>query len=212
MANLEQLQSAVSKGVAQLDRVLVGWANPLEADAATRPHIKWALHSLDGALVISVMYLLFVAFALTQKTKEVKAKGASKKMKKVKQSVADKYAAGPILFICMALYNLVQAVLCVWMVVSMVVEFRARGFTTVCNAYDRSAEGVARVLHVFYLSKVCRAVRAGALPPTTAFPGRLERSLRLLHFILPLSPHALPPRSSTSQTRSSWSSRGTGAS
>lgn len=153
--SLEDVQSAVSKGVAKLDRLLVGWANPLYADKASRPHAKWALHSLDGALVISVMYLLFVAFALTQKTNEVKTKGASKK-KKEKKTVAEKYAAGPILFICMALYNLVQAVLCVWMVVSMVVEFRARGFTAVCNVHDPSAEGVARVLHVFYLSKVRR--------------------------------------------------------
>jgi elongation of very long chain fatty acids protein 4 len=156
----ERLFYAMGQGhsfVHWLDETVVGWANPEETDVAGRAHHTWALHSLHAALAITIVYLLFVYAALSIKADEEAAspKGsASPKSKPKPKSVVEKFRSGPALFVAMAIYNATQVALCVWMVASMLVEVRDRGFSAACNAYDRDALGVARVLHVFYLSKV----------------------------------------------------------
>merc|ERR1711937_516144 len=74
---------------------------------------------------------------------------------KKKKTVAEKIKQdGLLVFIAMAVYNVTQVELCGWMVHAAIYEHRRRGLSLVCNAHDLSEDGMAFVLHVFYLSKV----------------------------------------------------------
>jgi len=57
------------------------------------------------------------------------------------------------MFIAVAIYNATQVSLCGWMVYTVLAEHRRRGLRVVCNAHDLAEDGIASVLHVFYLSK-----------------------------------------------------------
>jgi fatty acid desaturase len=75
--------------------------------------------------------------------------------KKTKSSVAEKIKQeGLVLFMSMVVYNATQVLLCGWMIYAALAEHRRRGLRIVCNEHNLAEDGMAFVLHIFYLSKV----------------------------------------------------------
>lgn len=141
----------------QLDSDIVGFFNPLALDPAVRAPVRngWPLHRLDHAVIICVLYLVGVIgckFLFDKPKKGEEKKDATAKKEKV--SVSDKIKKdGAVVFFAMVIYNATQVALCGWMVVSVLIEHRRRGLRPVCNAHNLAEDGIAAVLHVFYLSK-----------------------------------------------------------
>jgi elongation of very long chain fatty acids protein 4 len=141
----------------QLDADIVGYFNPLAKDPAMRAPVRngWPLHRLDHAVAICIMYLVGVIackFLFDKPKKDGEKKDASEKKSKV--SVSEKIEKdGLVIFVAMVIYNATQVALCGWMVVSVLMEHRRRGLRPVCNAHNLAEDGIAAVLHVFYLSK-----------------------------------------------------------
>eukprot|EP00930_Biecheleria_cincta_P015863 TRINITY_DN13087_c0_g1_i1.p1 TRINITY_DN13087_c0_g1~~TRINITY_DN13087_c0_g1_i1.p1 ORF type:complete len:757 (-),score=157.16 TRINITY_DN13087_c0_g1_i1:76-2016(-) len=54
----------------------------------------------------------------------------------------------------MVAYNATQVALCGWMVYAAIAEHRRRNLSLVCNVHNLAEDGMAWVLHVFYLSKI----------------------------------------------------------
>mmetsp|Transcript_131736 Transcript_131736/g.214495 ORF Transcript_131736/g.214495 Transcript_131736/m.214495 type:complete len:302 (-) Transcript_131736:168-1073(-) len=140
----------------QLDSTIVGFFNPLAADPAVRAPVRnnWPLQRLDHAVYIAAAYLAFVigCYVTFGKNAKPKPEGGDKK---VKASVADKIKQdGLLVFIAMAVYNATQVALCGWMVYAALAEHRRRGLKLVCNPHNLAEDGMAFVLHIFYLSKV----------------------------------------------------------
>jgi len=141
----------------QLDSDVIGFFNPAAKEPALRAPVRngWPLQRLDHALYIATAYVAFVIFcklalgssAKTAETGEAAAKG--------KATVADKIKKdGLTVFLAMAVYNSTQVALCGWMVYASIVEYRRRGWSPVCNANNLAEDGMAFILHIFYLSKV----------------------------------------------------------
>merc|ERR1740121_733289 len=141
-----------------LDKEIVGFFNPLAADPAVRAPVRngWPLQRLDYAAYTAMAYLAFViACKLVLDKGAPPGTPAGKQEKKGALSVADKIQKeGLLLFGAMALYNATQVALCAWMVYASLLEYQRRGFSLVCNPQKLSEDGMAVVLHVFYLSKV----------------------------------------------------------
>jgi len=138
----------------QLDASIVRFFNPLAADPAVRAPVrnKWPLQRLDYAVYIATAYLAFVIGCklLLSKNAKPKAGGEKKKLsvgEKIKQE-------GLVVFLAMAIYNATQVALCGWMVYASLVEHRRRGLKLACNEHNLAEDGIALVLHIFYLSKV----------------------------------------------------------
>jgi elongation of very long chain fatty acids protein 4 len=142
----------------QLDKDIVGFFNPLAVDPAVRAPVRnnWPLQRLDHAVYIAAAYVAFVVTSLIflkKEKKEAKAVGGAEK--KTKVSVAEKIQKeGLLVFAAMAIYNTTQVVLCGWMVYAAIAEHRRRGLQLVCNVHNLAEDGMAFVLHIFYLSKV----------------------------------------------------------
>jgi elongation of very long chain fatty acids protein 4 len=140
---------------AGIDRAIVGFFNPLAADPSVRAPVRngWLLHRLDYAVYITGLYLVFVIGCKLSLDKGVSTKATGEK--KAKASVGDKIKQdGIIVFAAMAVYNATQVALCGWMVYAAIIEHRRRGLKLVCNEHDLAQDGMAFVLHVFYLSKI----------------------------------------------------------
>jgi len=144
----------------------------------------WPLQRLDYACYTALAYLIFVIGSMflckdKKKGDETKsdAKRESDKKKDDAKGEGDKKKAddktqsaskgkksvsigekikkdGILVFGAMALYNATQVLLCAWMVYASLMEHRKRGMSLVCNPHKLSEDGMAFVLHIFYLSKV----------------------------------------------------------
>jgi len=138
-----------------LDATIVGFFNPLAADPAVRAPVRnaWPLQRLDHAVCIAAVYVAFVVGC--KLTLDKGAKTAAGGQKKAKASVAEKIKQeGLLVFVAMAVYNATQVALCGWMIYAALAEHRRRGLGLVCNEHDLAQDGMAFVLHIFYLSKV----------------------------------------------------------
>lgn len=140
----------------ELDSAIVAFFNPLAADPAIRAPVRnsWPLHRLDHACYTALAYLTFVIGCklLLDKGKPA-GESAGKDRKKI--SVTEKIKKdGVLVFGTMAIYNATQVALCAWMVYASLVEHRRRGLSLVCNAHKLEEDGMAFILHIFYLSKV----------------------------------------------------------
>lgn len=142
----------------QLDQAIAQWAHPALADPQSRAAVRndWPLHRIDQALAIAAAYLIFVFVAsrLAGAGSQDGTAKPGKTGKKKYRSVCTKFQQGPLLFLAMAIYNACQVALCGWMVRETIVQYQQRGFKLVCNEFNAKEEGIAFVLHVFYLSKV----------------------------------------------------------
>lgn len=139
----------------QLDQSIVGFFNPLATDPKVRAPVRndWPLHRLDHAVYIASLYVAFVLVCKLMLDKGVRKPLSNDKTKK--PSVAEKIKQdGLLVFVTMAVYNATQVALCGWMVYAALVEHRRRGLSIVCNEHNLAEDGMAFVLHIFYLSKV----------------------------------------------------------
>eukprot|EP00933_Yihiella_yeosuensis_P042109 TRINITY_DN3660_c1_g1_i1.p1 TRINITY_DN3660_c1_g1~~TRINITY_DN3660_c1_g1_i1.p1 ORF type:complete len:735 (-),score=161.89 TRINITY_DN3660_c1_g1_i1:306-2510(-) len=148
----------MNKVWSDLDSSIVAFFNPL----ATKPEVRapvrnnWPLHRLDHACIVAAIYVTFVVTCklLLDKRKKGEASAAAGE-KKEKVSVAEKIKKdGIVTFASMVIYNATQVILCAWMVYAAIAEHRRRGFSLVCNPSNLAEDGMAFVLHIFYLSKV----------------------------------------------------------
>jgi len=142
----------------QLDSTIVGFFNPLAADPAVRASVRngWPLQRLDYAFALACTYLVCVVGSKLMLDKGTNAAAAAEGgEKKGKASVADKIKKdGLMVFAAMAIYNATQVALCGWMVYAALAEHRRRNLKLVCNEHNLAEDGMAFVMHVFYLSKV----------------------------------------------------------
>lgn len=140
-----------------IDKAIIGFFNPKAADPAVRAPVRnnWPLHRLDYAVYIAAIYVTFVVACKLTLGRAAAEKSASGSSKKSKVSVSEKIKQdGLLVFVAMAVYNSTQVALCGWMVYAALVEHHRRGLKFQCNVFDLAEDGMAFVLHVFYLSKV----------------------------------------------------------
>jgi len=141
---------------------VIGWANPKLLEPSSRPAVQLdlVLHDLGKALAIVAAYFVFVGMSilfLRPADGESNGEKSSKLNGRSKTSVVENFKAGPILFVSKVTYNALQVVLCGWMVVASMREYRTRGFVPICNEFSTEIKvcgGLLSILHVFYVSKV----------------------------------------------------------
>eukprot|EP00929_Paragymnodinium_shiwhaense_P039939 TRINITY_DN208_c0_g3_i1.p1 TRINITY_DN208_c0_g3~~TRINITY_DN208_c0_g3_i1.p1 ORF type:complete len:772 (-),score=198.11 TRINITY_DN208_c0_g3_i1:118-2433(-) len=139
----------------QADAAIIGFFNAAAQDPAGRAPVRnnWPVHRLDHAVYLSAAYVAFVVGCKLTLDKGVRKSETGGK--KPKASVADKIKQdGLLVFASMALYNATQVALCGWMVYASLAEHRRRGMSLVCNDHKLEEDGMAFVLHIFYLSKI----------------------------------------------------------
>eukprot|EP00922_Rhytidocystis_sp_ex-Travisia-forbesii_P028079 GHVS01041224.1.p1 GENE.GHVS01041224.1~~GHVS01041224.1.p1 ORF type:complete len:327 (+),score=58.10 GHVS01041224.1:126-1106(+) len=130
-------------------------ANP--AQSSPRVTADWAFVHLSDACLLLAAYcvLVFVCAPLMKMlTGEEKEKGASNpRGGRGNKTLMGKFAAEPILLL-QTIYNLAQVGLCYYMIKAAFEEYRREGYSFVCNRFDPTRDGMARVLWVFYFSKI----------------------------------------------------------
>lgn len=133
------------------DAAIIGWmTDGILSDHSSRVTAEWPLAKLQDALAVAVGYLLFIfVFAKMMQAMYGKEEPVAPK----NMTVSQKFAREPIL-ILQAVYNPIQVALCGWMVFEALRQKHLRGMSIVCNAFEPAQTGMARVLWVFYLSKV----------------------------------------------------------
>lgn len=136
-----------------------GWCDSVTAAAmeyfapelGTPATAGWPLTRLDHALYVLAGYLVIVAVGLYNKAS---AAGKPKpKADRKKVGVMESFAQEPIKFV-QCIYNLVQVLLCAYMIVGTIMEYRKEGYSLICNAFRPEQKGMAYFLWVFYVSKV----------------------------------------------------------
>jgi elongation of very long chain fatty acids protein 4 len=110
----------------------------------------WQYSRFSDHMVITAAYVIFVlvSFAYYKLIHDPKAKVAPPQ-----KSVAGKFAAEPIL-VLQAVYNAVQVALCGYMIYGTVLEYLAKDYKFICNPFKAAETGMARMLWVFYVSKI----------------------------------------------------------
>jgi len=131
-----------------LSRHVCEWANP-NLDYDSRITKGWPMVQLHLALAVVAAYLVLVAVGLYRMPPNWKPSSEPK----VKTHWLENFKKEPIR-IFQAVYNLVQVLLCLFMIVGTVVVVRQRGFTLVCNVFDSKDTELAFMLWVFYMSKI----------------------------------------------------------
>jgi elongation of very long chain fatty acids protein 4 len=112
----------------------------------------WPLIELDEAFVWVILYAILIAYGLA--TRPSDGKEASKPEKKSSKSVLAILYNEPIK-ILMALYNLVQVLLCGYMMVEAARVAFQNYSLTICNPHVNTTKSkLAPVLWLFYVSKV----------------------------------------------------------
>jgi len=118
--------------------VFFKWATaPSPPGTLTR---KWLLANLEPALHIVALYFSLIAFGTIFKksNEDEKVPAAVERVVKFFQLI----------------YNLVQCVLCTYMIWKAIQEYQQSGYSLVCNKFDVNRGGMASVLYIFYLSKI----------------------------------------------------------
>jgi len=110
-------------------------------DAPGQATKNWAVSDLDLALKIVGAYFVLVATGLLIK-KDGEDEG------KVSPLVEKPVKALQLV------YNLVQCILCSYMIFAAIQHYRSHNYVPICNAFDTKETGMATVLHIFYLSKI----------------------------------------------------------
>eukprot|EP00035_Acanthoeca_spectabilis_P035650 m.35737 g.35737 ORF g.35737 m.35737 type:complete len:287 (+) comp7471_c0_seq1:56-916(+) len=122
-----------------------------------RPTKDWPLASFDQALFVALAYVVFVAVGPTivkatiGPDAYVPPKDKNGQPKKL--SVAEKFSNEPLLY-GMAVYNIAQVGLCGYMMYGAILAYTTRGYSPICNVYDKENPAVASILWVFYMSKI----------------------------------------------------------
>lgn len=149
MAGLVALQRQAWDSISMLSEAIQHAANPA-LPAAARATAGWPVMSLHAALGWCAAYGALVAYGLAVRP----PRGPDGKRVSPK-SAAVEAVVKPL----MLAYNAAQVLLCGWMMAAVLVEAHAAGVavslsTLVCNPFRPAATGIARVLWVFYLSKI----------------------------------------------------------
>jgi elongation of very long chain fatty acids protein 4 len=143
------LLAHADRAIAALSEAIQHAANPA-LPAAARATAGWPVMSLHAALGWCAAYGALVAYGLAVRP----APGPDGKRVSPKNDAVEAVVK-PL----MLAYNAAQVLLCGWMIVAVLAEARAVGVavslaTLVCNPFRPAATGIARVLWVFYLSKI----------------------------------------------------------
>lgn len=129
---------------------IIRWANP-DLDAQNAVTKDWPLARLDHAAIIVGAFLVWVLFGLF--LKKMAGSKSTPDKPEGKSSVLQKISAEPIVLIQM-LYNPCQVLLCGYMIKEAILEYRQQNYSPICNPFLQGESGMARVLWVFYVSKV----------------------------------------------------------
>lgn len=139
------------------DKILQ-WMNP-DLPVEERITKGWFMTGLDEMLYAVAAYavIVLVGMAIMPKAepKKAEAEGEEKPKEKKKVDVLADFRAEPIKAF-QAIYNLVQVLLCTWMMVAAFIEcFQRSDYIFICNKFDTKEKSqFPFVLWVFYLSKI----------------------------------------------------------
>eukprot|EP00916_Digyalum_oweni_P018724 GHVL01031309.1.p1 GENE.GHVL01031309.1~~GHVL01031309.1.p1 ORF type:complete len:280 (+),score=29.02 GHVL01031309.1:67-906(+) len=112
---------------------------------------KWLLCNFSSALIIAIIYILFVIIL----SNIMKILYGSKESGDLPQNkkLSAKFEKEPIL-LAASVYNLIQVVLCSYMVVAAVKEFIKEDYRPICNKFALEGSGMTHIVWMFYMSKI----------------------------------------------------------
>jgi len=123
----------------KLSSQIVEWSvYPNEPGTVTS---NWAVADLDLAIKIVAGYFVLVAIGLLTRNPSEDEGEVS--------PLVDTPVKGLQL-----IYNLVQCVLCGYMIYKAIEQYIVLDYVPICNAFNTKETGMAEVLHLFYLSKI----------------------------------------------------------
>ncbi len=185
-----------------IGRDIVVWSNPA-MDYSTRATRGWPFIELSEALAVAGAYLVLVLYGYSKYQQHVAAtKGAAPAPKEARLRGIAKLNADPQfpLVWLLFLYNIVQVVLCTYMMYMAFTIARDNYPGLICNPHNTTDSKLAPILWLFYVSKVRVRGRRRSSPhgrPSSSPPA--HDSPPIAAFI-PTPPLPLPRRSSTSST------------
>jgi len=102
---------------------------------------NWFLSQGYLALQVVALYLAIVFLGLSNKKKGESQGQVSPTLDSLVKNIS-------------TVYNLAQCILCCYMMYKAVEEYIQQDYVPICNKFDVNSSGMAKVLQVFYLSKV----------------------------------------------------------
>lgn len=120
---------------------------------AARATASFPLMQLDGVLLIMVLYGIMVAYGYIKYTAYLAAKRNASGAKE-ELSLEQKLNKEPVVYQVMIPYNVVQVLLCAYMIAGALYAFVTGGYLPICNPHNYADSKVAGILWVFYVSKV----------------------------------------------------------
>eukprot|EP01066_Platyproteum_vivax_P015491 Platyproteum_vivax@DN6842_c0_g1_i2.p1 len=125
---------------------IIEFANP-RLSGLDWPPKYWPLSSFSEAVALSLAYVVLIAFlCLIMRNKKSEEQCAD-------LNIFQRIKKQPLMLFVVA-YNLVQVGLCAWMVYTCVLEAYNKNYVWSCNPFRIREPGMARIVWIFYLSKV----------------------------------------------------------
>jgi len=101
----------------------------------------WAMMNLESAVKVAAAYLLLVSIGLFMRKPGEEEGSVSPLVDKPVKALQ-------------GIYNLVQCILCGYMIFRAIEHYRNHSYAPICNPFDLKESGMASALHIFYLSKI----------------------------------------------------------
>jgi elongation of very long chain fatty acids protein 4 len=143
------LPPAAAEPITEGGAAILKWFSP-DFTPAMSVTKDWPLVSATDAAAVTGLYFAFVLFGVVV---QMMSSAPKKEVKADKSSIMKIFQDEP-LQIFMSLYNICQTSLCGYMIFKAVEEYKAQGYSPICNEPNWSHTGMASVLWLFYLSKV----------------------------------------------------------
>lgn len=153
--NLESLLSNwasddIKNQALAMEKVIVEFVNP-DTKLIKPPTSEFLMAGFLPAASLTAFYLITI-ISLSILIKSLFPVKESKTVPK-KLSVSEKFRKEPILIIAL-IYNVIQVVLCSYMVIRALYVAYDNNYTLVCNKFDLADDSMGKVHWVFYMSKV----------------------------------------------------------
>eukprot|EP00052_Salpingoeca_macrocollata_P031319 m.322456 g.322456 ORF g.322456 m.322456 type:complete len:308 (-) comp26995_c0_seq1:30-953(-) len=113
------------------------------------PSRAWPMTRLDHAGAVVVAYLVFVVVG----TLVMKMLFGPQPAESSKRGLLMKFVTEPLTLV-QAVYNPLQVALCYYMISEAVREYQKQDYQLICNPFHPEKSGMARVVWVFYMSKI----------------------------------------------------------
>lgn len=140
----------VIEATSAFEKMFLEFVNP-ELKNRGSPTEEYLMTGFLPTISMAGFYLLTI-FSLTIIMKTISSEQPKEQKKKVMVPLATKFSKEPILLVAL-LYNVVQVVLCSYMVLRTIFVALDNGYYLSCNYFNMDDASMAKVYWVFYLSK-----------------------------------------------------------